>query len=89
MNFVPDHTMICGLYTCTDCGMRFLDVKVVPSMVCPYCGDAFDMEIGPDETVPDNLEAAKLDEVIEGEEEISKVDQLLNVAFECDDESWI
>ena len=39
-------------------GMRFLDVKVVPSMVCPYCGDDFDMEIGPDETVPDNLEAA-------------------------------
>lgn len=89
MNFVPDGTMFAGLYTCSDCGMRFLNTRIVPKMTCPYCGEDFDMEIGPDDVVPDNLEAAKLDEVIEGEENVALYDKLLNVAFESDDESWL
>ena len=42
MYFVPDDTQICGYYECEECGERFLDVKVVPYMVCPYCGEEVD-----------------------------------------------
>lgn len=47
MFYVPDGTHRCGLYTCEKCGSRFLDIKVGPSLVCPYCGEEPDMEIGP------------------------------------------
>ena len=40
MFYVPDGTHRCGLYTCEKCGSRFLDIKVGPSLVCPYCGEA-------------------------------------------------
>ena len=52
MFYVPDGTHRCGLYTCEKCGSRFLDIKVGPSLVCPYCGEEPDMEIGPDEEMP-------------------------------------
>lgn len=49
MYYVPDGTEMCGYYECKDCGSRFLDVKIGPQIVCPYCGEEPDMEIGPDE----------------------------------------
>lgn len=45
MFYVPDGTHRCGLYTCEKCGSRFLDIKVGPSLVCPYCGEEPDMEM--------------------------------------------
>ena len=47
MYYVPDGTEMCGYYECKDCGSRFLDVKIGPQIVCPYCGEEPDMEIGP------------------------------------------
>ena len=73
MYFVPDDTQICGYYECAECGERFLDVRVVPYMVCPYCGEEVDMELGPDEEMPEIKEDAKLIKVIEGEE-VEKMD---------------
>ena len=89
MYFVPDDTQICGYYECQECGERFLDVKVVPSMVSPYCGEEVDMEIGPDEEMPQNTETAKLLQVVEGKEEVEMMDQLLSVAFDSSDEAWL
>lgn len=89
MNFVPDGTILCGFYSCKECDMRFLNTRIVPKMQCPYCGEDFDMEIGPDDVVPDNLESAELVEVIEGEDEVIKMDTLLNCAFSSDDDSWL
>lgn len=89
MNFVPDGTMLCGFYECKECDMRFLDLKIIPKMLCPYCGKAVDMEIGPDETLPENIESAVLLEVVEGEENVMQMDTLLNCAFRSDDDSWI
>ncbi len=89
MNFVPDGTILCGFYYCKECEMKFLDTKIIPKMICPYCGQDVDMEIGPDETLPDNLESAELVEVIEGEDEVIKMDTLLNCAFSNEDDSWI
>ena len=31
------------------------NVKIVPYMVCPYCGEETDMELGPDEEIPDRM----------------------------------
>lgn len=39
MYFLPDDTQICGYYECQECVERFLDVKVVPYMLCPCCGE--------------------------------------------------
>ena len=47
MYYVPDDTKLCGYYECQECGERFLNIKVVLSMVCPYCGEEVDMELGP------------------------------------------
>lgn len=88
MYFVPDDTQICGYYECQECGERFLDVKVVPSMVCPYCGEEVDMELGPDEEMPEIKEDAKLLKVIEGEE-VEKMDGLLSLARTGGDFNWI
>ena len=52
MYYVPDGTKQCGYYECKECGNRFLDLRIAPSLVCPYCGEAPDMEIGPDEEMP-------------------------------------
>lgn len=89
MYYVPDGTNRCGYYECTECGSRFLDLKVIPAMVCPYCGEELDMEIGPDEEMPVIKEEAKLIRMLDGEEEIEKYDQLLSLAVTGGDYNWI
>lgn len=88
MYFVPDGTQLCGFYECEDCGSRFLDVRVAPALVCPYCGEEIDMEIGPDEELPECIEAAKLLKVVEGEN-VEKMDGLLSLALTGGDFEWI
>ena len=88
MYFVPDDTKLCGYYECQECGERFLDIRVMPSMVCPYCGEEVDMEIGPDEELPEIREDAKLLKVVEGEE-VEMMDKLLSLARTGGDYSWI
>lgn len=90
MYYVPDGTKQCGYYECEECGSRFLDVRIGPSLVCPYCGEAVDMEIGPDEEMPKIVESAKLIDMIRGEEEIEKMDALLSLAVTGGDwDTWI
>lgn len=89
MYFVPDGTQICGFYECEECGYRFLDVQVGPSMVCPNCGKEVDMEIGPDEEMPQQIESAKLLKVVRGEE-VELMDGLLSLALTGgDSDDWI
>ena len=88
MFYVPDGTMVCGYYECAECDMRFLSVAVMPSMICPYCGEAVDMEIGPDEEMPQAKEAAKLVKVVEGED-VERMDTLLSLAITGGNEEWI
>lgn len=89
MYYVPDDTEICGYYECMDCRNRFLDLKVGPAIVCPYCGEEVDMEIGPDEEMPQVVEAAKLKEVIRGKENVERMDALLSLAVTGGDCNWI
>lgn len=89
MYYVPDGTEVCGFYECCNCDSRFLDVNIRPTMICPYCGTAPDMEIGPDDEIPVSLETAKLISVIEGEENVEKTDGLLALAFTGGDYEWI
>lgn len=88
MYFVPDGTERCGYYECEDCGTRFLDTKIGPSMVCPYCGEQPDMEIGPDEEMPQIVEHAKLIKMLQGEE-VEQFDSLLSLAITGGDYNWI
>ena len=81
MYFVPDGTDRCGFYECKDCGSRFLSLKIGPMLMCPYCGEEVDMEIGPDEEMPKGMEAAVLLDVILGEEEVQKMDTLLSLSL--------
>lgn len=89
MYYVPDGTEMCGFYECEKCGNRFLDLQIRPQMVCPYCGEEPDMEIGPDEEMPSVVEAAKLIQVIEGADEVEKMDTLLSLAVTGGDYEWI
>lgn len=89
MFYVPDGTTQCGFYECKECGNRFLDIKIGPSMVCPYCGEEPDMELGPDDEMPTMVETAKLLQMVEGEEEVEKMDTLLSLAVTGGDYSWI
>jgi hypothetical protein len=34
MYYVPDGTEQCGYYECKECGSRFLDLKIAPTLVC-------------------------------------------------------
>lgn len=88
MYYVPDGTTQCGFYECEECGSRFLDIRIGPSICCPYCGVEADMEIGPDEEMPKNTETAKLLEVVYGED-VEKMDTLLSLAITGGDYSWI
>lgn len=88
MYFVPDETKRCGFYQCTECMNRFLDVRIGPSLLCPYCGKEPDMEIGPDEEMPVMQETAQLVKVIE-EAEIEQYDTLLSLAVTGGDYKWI
>lgn len=89
MYFVRDDIEICGFYECKECGQRFLSEQIAPYMICPYCGEAPDMEIGPDDEMPTIKEDAKLIKVIEGNEEIEKMDSLLSLAITGGDYNWI
>lgn len=88
MYYVPDGTEICGFYECKDCGSRYLSVQLGPTMICPYCGEEVDMEIGPDDEMPTAREAAVLLDVIRGED-VAKMDQLLSLAVTGGDYEWI
>ena len=88
MYYVPDGTIRCGYYECQDCKQRFLDVRIAPTMVCPYCGEEPDMEIGPGEDMPEAREAAKLVQMIEGED-VERYDTLLSLAVTGGDYKWI
>lgn len=89
MYYVPDGTMRCGFYECEECGARFLDLRIGPRIICPYCGEEVDMELGPDEEMPNPSEMAVLLRVVEGEEEVEKMDTLLSLAATGGDYSWI
>lgn len=88
MYYVPDGTERCGFYECADCGNRFLDIRIAPSIMCPYCGEAPDMEIGPNDDMPEVKESAKLIQMLEGED-VEKYDTLLSLAITGGDEGWI
>lgn len=88
MYYVPDGTQICGFYECKECGRRFLDLKVAPLIMCPNCDKEVDMEIGPDEEMPDLTPTATLLQVCEGEE-VEKMDTLLSLAITGGDYEWI
>ena len=88
MYFVPDGTKLCGFYECVECKMRFLDVRIAPTLVCPYCGEEVDMEVGPDEELPVTKENAKLLDVIR-DEDVEKMDTLLSLALTGGDFEWI
>ena len=88
MFYVPDGTERCGFYECSECGSRFLDIRIAPTIVCPYCGEEPDMEIGLDDEMPDTAESAKLVQVLEGED-VEKYDTLLSLAITGGDEGWI
>ena len=81
MYYVPDGTELCGFYECEECGNRFLSLKIGPKLVCPYCGEEPDMEIGPDEEMPV--------EMVEGTENGERMDALLSLAVTGGDYEWI
>lgn len=89
MFYVPDGTQMCGYYECKDCGERFLDLKIAPRIVCPYCGEEPDMEIGPDEEMPAVRETAELIDVIEGEDNVERMDGMLSLAITGGDYEWL
>ncbi len=88
MYFVPDGTKRCGFYECADCGRRFLDVRIVPRLICPYCGEEPDMELGPDDVMAEPQEAAVLLQMVE-EDDVEKYDTLLSLALTGGDYGWI
>lgn len=89
MFYVPDGTMMAGFYECEECGNRFLDTKIAPKIICPYCGKEPDMEIGPDDEMPVANEKANLLQVVEGSDEVEKMDGLLSLAFTGGDYEWL
>lgn len=88
MYYVPDGTLIAGFYECEDCSNRFLSTMIGPRIICPYCGETPDMEIGPDDEMPTANEAAKLLQVVEGED-VEKFDTLLSLAITGGDYEWL
>lgn len=89
MFYVPDGTNLCGYYECEECGNRFLSLRIGPRIVCPMCGEEPDMELGPDDEMPEVKEMAKLIMVVEGEEEVEKMDGLLSLAVTGGDYNWL
>lgn len=89
MYYVPDGTELCGFFECEECGNRFLSVNVMPKLVCPYCGEEPDMEVGPDDEMPVVKEQAKLLQVVEGAEKVEKMDTLLSLAVTGGDYEWL
>ena len=68
--------------------MNVLDVRISPRIPCPYCGEEIDMEIGPDDEMPEDCESAILLEMIQGED-VEKYDALLSLAITGGDYNWI
>ena len=68
--------------------MRFLDLQIGPRIVCPYCGEEVDMELGPDDEMPEAPDAAKLIKVVK-DEEVEMMDTLLSLAITGGDYEWI
>ena len=89
MYYVPDGTTKCGYYECEDCGERFHSLHTEPSIICPGCGEDLDWEIGLDEEMPTARETAKLIQIVEGAEEVEKMDMLLSLAITGGDYEWI
>ena len=89
MYYVPDGTEMCGYYECSECGNRFLSLQIGPQLVCRYCGEALDMEIGPDDEMPTVVENAKLLQVVRGAQEVEKMDALLSLAITGGDYNWL
>ena len=89
MYYVPDGTEMCGYYECSECGNRFLSLQIGPQLVCPYCGEALDMEIGPDDEMPTVVENAKLLQVVRGAQEGEQMDALLSLAITGGDYNWL
>lgn len=89
MYYVPDGTVLCGFYECKDCDNRFLSLQIAPRLICPYCGEEPNMEIGPDDEMPETTESAMLLNVVEGEEEVKKMDALLSLAITGGDCDWL
>ncbi|MDO4966300.1 MAG: hypothetical protein Q4E51_06280 [Lachnospiraceae bacterium] len=88
MYFVNDNTEKCGYYECKRCDYRFLSLHTTKKAPCPLCEQDIDYEIGPDESIDDLLESAELIDIIEGAENVERMDILLSVAY-VEDESWI
>ena len=88
MYFIEEGTKKCGFYECKKCDYRFLSLHTEKKAPCPLCEQDLDYEIGPDESLEDLLETAELLDIIDGEEEVAKMDALLSVAY-VDDESWL
>lgn len=89
MFYVPDGTEKCGYYECMECGYRFLSLSTEDRIECPDCEGNFDYEIGPDDTIEESQNKAKLIKIIEGVEEVEKMDTLLSLAITGGDYEWI
>lgn len=89
MYYVPDGTEKCGYYECKKCGTRFLSLQTMKQIPCPDCEWDVDLEIGPDESMEEVTDSACLQEVIEGAEEVEKMDTLLSLAITGGDFGWI
>lgn len=89
MFYVPDGTEMAGFYECEECGERFLSIHIAPKLICPYCGEEPEMEIGPDDEMPTASEKAKLLSVVEGADEVEKMDGLLSLAVTGGDYEWL
>ena len=62
--------------------------RLCRKMVCPECGEAPDMEIGPDELMPEAEENAVLQKILEGED-VERYDRLLSLAVTGGDFEWV
>ena len=89
MFYVPDGTTQCGFYECKKCGNRFLSLQTMKKILCPDCERDIDYEIGPDESLDDRVDTAELLQIVEGGEEVAKMDGLLSLAITGGDEEWI
>ncbi len=88
MYFFDEEVDKCGFYECRECNYRFLSKVMDKRTACPLCEQNISYEIGPDESLEDLLETADLIDVIEGKENVERMDALLSVAF-SEDDSWI
>lgn len=89
MYYVPDGTKKCGYYECEECKEKFLSLETKDRTSCPYCEEDIDLEIGPDEDMKAITDSAKLISIIDGEDEIFKMDSLLSLAITGGNFDWI